>query len=122
MNRYMYPVLILIAFISCNKKEHDIIIRGGTVYDGSGKPGIVTDIGISADTIAFIGDLSKAAGKKEINAAGLAVAPGFINVLSWAQESLIEDGRSQGGFELGVKTMANLALDYLEMAKLNKQQ
>ena len=60
------------------------------------------DVGINADTIAFIGDLSGATGKTEINAAGLAVAPGFINMLSWATETLIIDGKSQADIRQGV--------------------
>ncbi len=103
MNLYIYPVLVLIAFISCrDKKEYDVIIRGGTVYDGSGKPGTISDVGINADTIAFTGDLSDASAKKEIGAKGMAVAPGFINMLSWANESLIEDGLSQGDIRQGI--------------------
>ena len=72
------------------------------MYDGSGKPGIVTDVGINADTIAFLGDLSKAIGKSEVVAKGLAVAPGFINMLSWSTESLIADGKSQGEIRQGI--------------------
>jgi len=95
-------LLILILFFSCQKQKFDVIVRGGTVYDGSGKAGVVTDVGINADTIAFIGDLSKAEGLKEIDANGLSVAPGFINMLSWAVESLIIDGKSQGDIRQGV--------------------
>jgi N-acyl-D-amino-acid deacylase len=72
------------------------------VYDGSGKKGLLLDLGINADTIAFIGDLAGAVGKKEIDAGGLAVAPGFINMLSWATESLIYDGKSQADIRQGV--------------------
>jgi N-acyl-D-amino-acid deacylase len=95
-------LLLLILFSSCQKQKYDLIIRGGTVYDGSGKPGQIRDVGINADTVAFIGDLSKAVCNKEINANGLAVAPGFINMLSWATESLIIDGKSQADIRQGV--------------------
>lgn len=95
-------LMLLVVLSACQKQKFDVIIRGGTVYDGSGKPGVVTDIGINADTIAFIGDLSKAVGKKEVDAKGLAVAPGFINMLSWAVESLIFDGKSQADIRQGV--------------------
>jgi N-acyl-D-amino-acid deacylase len=98
--RVLLALLLLLS--ACQKQKFDVIIRGGTVYDGSGKPGVVTDIGVNADTIAFIGDLSKAAGKKEVDAKGLAVAPGFINMLSWATESLIYDGKSQADIRQGV--------------------
>jgi N-acyl-D-amino-acid deacylase len=95
-------LLLLILFSSCQKQKYDLIIRGGTVYDGSGKPGQIRDVGINADTVAFIGDLSKAICDKEIIANGLAVAPGFINMLSWATESLIIDGKSQADIRQGV--------------------
>ena len=81
---------------------YDLVIRGGTVYDGSGAEPVVADVAIQADTIAAIGDLSDTEGREEIDAEGLAVAPGFINMLSWATESLIEDGRSQSDIRQGV--------------------
>lgn len=81
---------------------YDVLIRGGTIVDGSGAPSYVGDLAINADTIAAIGNLGNARGQKEIDAAGLTVAPGFINMLSWANESLIEDGRSQGELRQGV--------------------
>jgi N-acyl-D-amino-acid deacylase len=87
---------------SCQKQKFEVIIRGGTVYDGSGKEGVVMDVGINADTLAFIGDLSKAVGKKEIDAKGLAVAPGFINMLSHCEVSLLFDGNSQSDIRQGV--------------------
>lgn len=94
--------MLIVSILSCKKEEYDVIIRQGTVYDGTGAEGKVTDVGINADTIAVIGDLSKAVGKKEIDATGLAVAPGFINMLSWAVESLIIDGNSQSDIRQGV--------------------
>jgi N-acyl-D-amino-acid deacylase len=81
---------------------HDVIIRGGTVYDGSGRPGVVADVAIDGDTIAAVGDLSGARGRDEIDATGLAVAPGFINMLSWAPFSLWQDGRGQSDIRQGV--------------------
>lgn len=80
----------------------DTIIRGGTIYDGTGRPGVKADVGIRGDSIAAIGDLSKAEAKQTIDATGKAVSPGFINVLSWATQSLIEDGRSQSDIRQGV--------------------
>ncbi|MEO6317089.1 MAG: D-aminoacylase [Chitinophagaceae bacterium] len=81
---------------------YDTIIRNGLLYDGNGGAPYKADIGINADTIAFIGDLAGAHAKKETDAKGMAVAPGFINMLSWATESLIEDGRSQSDIRQGV--------------------
>jgi len=82
----------------------DIIIKGGTVYDGTGGEGHVTDVAIRGDRIAGVGDFAKASAKKTIDAHGLAVAPGFINMLSWSTESLIQDGRSQSEIRQGVTT------------------
>jgi len=103
MIRFGLVALVLALIISCTeKKSFDVVIRGGTIYDGSGGDPVVADIGINSDTIADIGDLSNAVGKSEIDAKGLSVAPGFINMLSWATESLIVDGKSQGDIRQGV--------------------
>jgi N-acyl-D-amino-acid deacylase len=82
--------------------EYDVVIRGGTIYDGSGKPPFVGDVALRGDRIAAVGDLSADRGKTEIRAAGLAVAPGFINMMCWANETLIQDGRSQSDIRQGV--------------------
>ena len=73
--------------------SYDLVIRGGTVYDGSGGAPVQADVGIRGDRIATIGDLSKAHARQTVDAKGMAVAPGFVNVLSWAPDSLIADGR-----------------------------
>jgi N-acyl-D-amino-acid deacylase len=93
---------LIIAAGCTHKVTYDVVVRNGQIYDGSGSPAYTGDIGIIADTIAAVGDLRNARGKTEINAEGLAVAPGFINMLSWAVESLIEDGRSMGDIVQGV--------------------
>ncbi len=82
--------------------RYDVIIRNGTVYDGSGSDGKRADVAIRGDKIAAIGLLSDAKAATEINAAGLAVAPGFINMLSWAADTLIVDGHSQSDIRQGV--------------------
>jgi N-acyl-D-amino-acid deacylase len=87
---------------ACRAPDYDVVIRGGTVYDGSGQPGVRADVALNADTIAFVGDLSERRGRVEIDASGQAIAPGFINMLSWATESLLEDGHSQGDLRQGV--------------------
>jgi N-acyl-D-aspartate/D-glutamate deacylase len=81
---------------------YDVVIRGGTLYDGSGRPGRVRDVAIIGDSIAAIGTLADARGRTEVDARGLAVAPGFTNMLSWATESLIEDGRGLSDIKQGV--------------------
>ncbi len=84
--------------------EFDVIIKNGTVYDGTGAEGRVADVAVRGDRIASVGDLANAPGKRVIDAHGLAVAPGFINMLSWSNESLIQDGRSQSEIRQGVTT------------------
>lgn len=80
---------------------HDVVIRGGTVYDGSGASPFDADVAIDRDRIAAIGTVTDR-GRAELDASGLAVAPGFINMLSWATTSLIADGRSQSDIRQGV--------------------
>jgi N-acyl-D-amino-acid deacylase len=82
--------------------RYDVIIRRGLVYDGIGAPGVRADVGIRGDRLAAIGDLGSASAVLDVNAEGLAVAPGFINMLSWSTESLIADGRSLGEIRQGV--------------------
>ena len=84
--------------------DYDVIVRGGTVYDGTGGPPRLADVGIRGDRIATIGDLSKATANRVLDAKSLAVAPGFINMLSWSVDSLIVDGKSQGEIREGVTT------------------
>ena len=91
--------------LAAQPPRFDIIIAGGTVYDGTGAPGGRADVGISGDRIAAIAPaLDRAAAATIVDAAGLAVTPGFINMLSWATESLIHDGRSQSDIRQGVTT------------------
>ena len=81
---------------------YDYIIRNGTIYDGSGSEGYVADLAISGDRVNEIGLNLPGRGKKEVDASGMAVTPGYINMLSWATESLIIDGRSQSDIRQGV--------------------
>src|SRR5688572_13245652 len=93
---------IILACSQKPKQEFDLIIRNGNIYDGSGSPYFVGDVAIQRDTIAAIGNLQDAIGKKEIDAKGLAIAPGFINMLSWADRSLLMDGSSMSDIKQGV--------------------
>lgn len=100
-----FKVIFLAGLVICgcsSPSTYDIVIRNGQIIDGSGNTSFKADVGINADTIAAVGDLKHSEGRTEIDAAGLAVAPGFINMLSWAVESLIEDGRSQSDIRQGV--------------------
>ena len=82
----------------------DVVVRDGTVYDGTGGPGRRADVAIRGDRVAGIGDFRAATAATVIDANGMAVAPGFINMLSWSTESLLVDGRSQGEIRQGVTT------------------
>jgi N-acyl-D-amino-acid deacylase len=82
----------------------DVIIKDGTVYDGTGAEPKHGDVAIRGDRIVGIGDFKTAKANTVIDAKGLAVAPGFINMLSWSTESLIQDGRSQSEIRQGVTT------------------
>jgi N-acyl-D-amino-acid deacylase len=96
-------LMLLLSSLSCSRQtEYDLILRNGTIYDGSGSPPVAGNLAIAGDTIAGIGALSNARGKTEIDVAGMAVAPGFVNMMCWANESLIEDGRSQSDIRQGV--------------------
>jgi N-acyl-D-amino-acid deacylase len=108
MTRRWLIALICTLGIACATTEqpageaYDLILRGGTVYDGSGNEPVVADLAIRGDRIAKVGDLRGASAKTTLDVSGRAVAPGFINTLSWAPESLIADGRSQGEIRQGV--------------------
>jgi len=96
-------LLIFFLFISCTQKNHyDILINNAMIYDGNGGEPYKGSVAINADTIADIGQLENADAKEVIDAGGMAVAPGFTNMLSWATESLIQDGRSQSDIRQGV--------------------
>ena len=99
---------MLLPLTSCvapeQAPEFDVVIRGGTVYDGSGSEPVRADVGLRGDQVVTVGDLSKSGAKVVVDAAGLAVAPGFVNMLSWSTESLLVDGRSQGELRQGVTT------------------
>ena len=82
--------------------NHDLIIRGGTIYDGSGAKPFVGDVTVDGDRISYVGPHAPGHGKTEIDAKGRAVSPGFVNMLSWANESLLQDGRGQSDLRQGV--------------------
>jgi len=94
-------LFLALAATACGPK-YDVVIRGGTVYDGSGGAPRRADVAIKGDSIVAVGDLGGDKGKVEVDATGLAVAPGFVNMLSCATEDLLVDGRSQGDIRQGV--------------------
>jgi N-acyl-D-amino-acid deacylase len=82
--------------------SYDVVIRNGTIYDGSGGAPFRGDVAIAGGRIIAVGDLAHLRGAQEIDAGGQAVAPGFINMLSWAVQSLIVDGRGLSDVQQGV--------------------
>jgi N-acyl-D-amino-acid deacylase len=100
---FVISMLLSIVLVSCAAPpQYDLILRNGTIYDGSGSAPYVGDLAIDGDTIAAVGLSGRATGLVEIDVTGLAVAPGFVNMMCWANESLIEDGRSQSDIRQGV--------------------
>jgi len=91
-----------VASLASELATYDVVIRGGTVYDGSGGKPRRADVGIKADRIVSVGEIDAIEAARVIDARGLAVAPGFINMLSWSNVSLITDGRSQSEIRQGV--------------------
>ena len=89
---------------SQSSEKFDIVIKGGALYDGTGERPRLTDVAIRGDRIVALGDFPADRARTVIDAKGMAVAPGFINMLSWSNESLIEDGRSQSEIRQGVTT------------------
>ena len=98
----LIAILLLVVLVSCGSKQYDAIIKNGMVYDGNGGDPYKADIALKSDTIAFIGDLSSASATNIVDAKGMTVSPGFINMLSWAPTSLMIDGNSQGDIRQGV--------------------
>lgn len=102
----MRPLLIGIAIVlmlgGCEKTHYELVIHNATIYDGSGQTPINGSVAVNADTIAAVGDIGRWSANQKIDAQGMAVSPGFINMLSWANESLFKDGRSMSDIKQGV--------------------
>jgi N-acyl-D-amino-acid deacylase len=100
--RLLTLLLIPLAWSCSGEPDYDLLVRGGTIYDGSGNPVFTGDVAIHGDRIAYVGPEAPGEAQHEIDARGRAVAPGFINMLSWSNESLLIDGRGQGELRQGV--------------------
>ena len=97
-------VAVCAVAVGCGPPDqYDVVLRNGMIYDGSGGEPYVGDVAFSGDVIAALGNIGEATGRTEIDVSGLAVSPGFVNMMSWANESLIEDGHSQSDIRQGVK-------------------
>jgi N-acyl-D-amino-acid deacylase len=109
-NRFLFALLFSLAVgalvfgAEAPADKFDVVIKGGMVYDGTGEKGRIIDVAIRGDRIVALGNFSPDKATTVIDAKGLAVAPGFINMLSWSTDSLIEDGRSQSEIREGVTT------------------
>ncbi len=101
---FYFSLLLAATSVSIIAADFDVIIKNGAVYNGTGSEAQHVDLAIRGDRIAGMGDYKNAKAKTVIDARGLAVAPGFINMLSWSTESLIQDGRSQSEIRQGVTT------------------
>ena len=97
-------LILALSVAAYGQQQFDVIIRGGTVYDGTGRPPVKADIGIKGDRIAGLGNLSRATAPTIVDAKGLAVAPGFINMLSHSETSWFADSRSLSELRQGVTT------------------
>jgi N-acyl-D-amino-acid deacylase len=108
LRRFRWLVCALPLVACASPPDHELVLRGGTIYDGSGNAPYVGDLAIDGDTISLIFRRPEDAatpgprGLTEIDVSGHAVAPGFINMLSWANESLLEDGRGESDIRQGV--------------------
>src|SRR5438876_7755854 len=92
---FCFSLLLAVTSVSIIAADFDVIIKNSAVYNGTSSEAQHVDLAIRGDRIAGVGDYKNATAKTVIDARGLAVAPGFINMLSWSTESLIQDGRSQ---------------------------
>jgi N-acyl-D-amino-acid deacylase len=101
-DKVLFTTVLIASFACDGTDEYDVIIRHGMIYDGSGAPPTRGDVAIIADSIVAIGQLDGARAVIDLDATGLAVAPGFINMLSQASTSLIHDGRGQSDIRQGV--------------------
>jgi N-acyl-D-amino-acid deacylase len=100
----LFLLLPLLLWSQTEQHKFDVVNKDGNLYDGSGNPPVRADVGIKGDRIEAIGKLERESGRTVVDASGLAVAPGFINMLSWSVVSLIVDGRSQSEIRQRVTT------------------
>jgi len=136
MKRFLVPMVVVAAAAGVfyltkqtpeEQVEYDLIVENGMIYDGSGGAALDADIAVIGDKIVMIGDLTGVEAKTVIDAEGKAVAPGFINVLSWATETLLVDGLGQSDIRQGVTTEVfgegwSMGPLNAEMAQTAKQQ
>jgi N-acyl-D-amino-acid deacylase len=98
----MFALLMILGVNVAQAVDYEVLIRNGTVHDGTGAPAYVADLAIKGDRIVAIGNFSESAADLEIDASGLVVAPGFFNMMSHAHLSLLKDGRAKSDILQGV--------------------
>src|SRR5512145_417530 len=98
------PLLIAVVCVACAQpsNRYDLIVRGGDVVDGSGALPRRADVGVVGDRITAVGDLGAAAAGREIDATGLIVAPGFIDVQGQSGTTLLADGNAESHIRQGI--------------------
>src|SRR3954451_3750929 len=99
---FAFAFSALFAGSAAPPASYSVLIRGGTIYDASGGAPYVGDVALKGDKIAYVGPHAPGRAARVIDARGKAVSPGFINMLSWAVESLIADGRGMSDTRQGV--------------------
>ena len=105
LRRIAFLVVLLVCLAGCRPPAaFDLIVRGGSVFDGNGQPAVRADVGIKGDRIAFVGDLSNQSAAREIDAGGLMVAPGFIDVQGQSGSTLLADGNGESHVRQGITT------------------
>lgn len=102
MSRLLTSLALVFSTLGAYASDYDLVIRGGSVYDGTGAPPYVADVAVAGDRIMAIGSVPADSAAREIDARGLAVAPGFFNLLSHAHLSLLKDGRAMSDVMQGV--------------------
>jgi N-acyl-D-amino-acid deacylase len=108
INRHISRLFLIVLLTGCAGEEQvqapgfDVVILNGAVYDGSGAAPVTLDVAVKGEFIVALGDFTPAEGSLVIDATGKVVSPGFINMLSWAPEPLLYDGRSQGDIRQGI--------------------
>jgi N-acyl-D-amino-acid deacylase len=96
------PVMMTGAYAAAPERQHEVVIRNGEIYDGSGQPPFAGDLAIDGDRITYVGPRTDMHGRAEIDAKGQAIAPGFVNMLAHPEESLLVDGRALSDLRQGV--------------------
>src|SRR5215469_3999472 len=98
-------VLLLLAAICGSAQDFDLLIRGGTIADGTGNPTFVGDVGIRGGKIAAMGRLAGRTAARTLDASGLTVSPGFIDIHNHSDFTIVQDGNAQSMIRQGVTSM-----------------